>query len=142
MKIALALALALVPVASGAQGVPALRAPVPMPPVDWTTLPDLRFQRPLASMAGLSAYVRAEVDGGRCASVARSASSAVVQVDLAVLVTADSHVRRIVPRAIDCIAVEQYAAGLISRLARDNIDNLGVEKDTWFRTTLVFAWPV
>ena len=72
----------------------------------------------------------------------RSAASAVVRVDMAVLVTADSRIRRIVPRAIDCVTVEQYAAGLVSKLSRDNVDNLGIEKDTWFRTTLIFAWPV
>lgn len=121
---------------------PAPRAGVPMPPPDWSSLAQLRFRRPLPSMATLTAFVRAEVDAGRCASVLRSASSAVVRVDMAVLVTSDSRIRRIVPRAIDCVTIEQYASGLVSKLARDNLDNLGVEKDTWFRATLIFAWPV
>ena len=117
-------------------------ATAPMPPPEWLTLPRLRFQRPLPAMAPLSAYVRAEVEAGRCATVARSPSSAVVRLDMAVLVGSDSRIRRIVPRAIDCVTVEQYGSGLVSRLARDNIDSLGIEKDTWFRTTLIFAWPV
>ena len=136
-----ALALLLVPVAGAAQVAPAPSTVAP-PPADWSTLPQLRYLRPPPSMAPLAAYVRAEVDAGRCAAVARSASSAVVRVDMAVLVTSDSRIRRIVPRAIDCVTVEQYASGLVSKLARDNLDNLGVEKDTWFRTTLIFAWPV
>jgi hypothetical protein len=116
-------------------------APVPLPP-EWLGLPQIRYLRPLPSMASLSGYVRSEVEAGRCAAVARSASSGVVRVDLAVLVTSDSRIRRIVPRAINCLNVEQYASGLVSRMARDNIDNLGVEKDTWFRTSLIFAWPI
>lgn len=142
MKVALPLMLALTAAASEAQVVPPPLAVAPMPPADWLTLPQLRFQRPLPSMTPLAAYVRAEVDAGRCATVSRSVSSAVVRVDMAVLVTSDSRIRRIVPRAINCMTVEQYASGLVSKLARDNIDNLGVEKDTWFHTALIFAWPV
>jgi hypothetical protein len=124
-----------------AQSAPS-RVGAPLPPQDWSALPQLRYQHPLPSMAPLSAFVRGEIDSGRCAAVSRSATSAVVRVDMAVLVTSDSRIRRIVPRAIDCVTVEQYASGLVSRLARDNVDSLGVEKDTWFRTTLIFAWPV
>lgn len=145
MKVALRLMLLLGAVAATAQvapQAPTARGSAAMPPPDWSTLPLLRYQHPLPSMAPLSAYVRAEVDGGRCAAVSRSATSAVVRVDIAVLVTSDSRIRRIVPRAIDCVTVEQYASGLVSNLSRGNLDNLGVEKDTWFRTTLIFAWPV
>ena len=143
MKVALALMLAFAPIAAAAQvAPPPPRAAASLPPPDWATLPLLRYQHPLPSMAPLSAFVRAEVDGGRCGAVARSATSAVIRVDMAVLVTSDSRIRRIVPRAIDCVTVEQYASGLVSKLSRDNVDNLGIEKDTWFRTTLIFAWPV
>ena len=142
MKVALPLMLALTS-AAAAQVAPTPSHPAaPLPPPDWSTLPQLRYQHPPPALGPLSAYVRAEVDGGRCAAVARSTTSAVVRVDMAVLVTSDSRIRRIVPRAIDCVTVEQYASGLVSKLSRDNLDNLGVEKDTWFRTTLIFAWPV
>lgn len=150
MTRALTLTLALSSAAASAQVVPPRPHPSPIPlpqaaptpPPAWLTLPQLRYLRPLPSMAGLSGYVRSEVEAGRCAAVSRSASSGVVRVDMAVLVTSDSRIRRIVPRAIDCLTVEQYASGLVSRMARDNIDNLGVEKDTWFRTALIFAWPI
>lgn len=144
MRVALPLLFILASVSAAAQVVPPqpARTVGPLPPQDWSGLPQLHYQHPLPSMAPLSAFVRAEVDGGRCAAVSRSATSAVVRVDMAVLVTSDSRIRRIVPRAIDCVTVEQYASGLVSKLSRDNVDNLGVEKDTWFRTTLIFAWPV
>lgn len=142
MKVVLALMLAVSSVATAAQVPSPPRAAALLPSPDWSALPQLRYQHPLPSMTPLSAFVRSEVDGGRCAAVSRSATSAVVRVDMAVLVTSDSRIRRIVPRAIDCVTVEQYASGLVSKLSRDNLDNLGVEKDTWFRTTLIFAWPV
>ena len=145
MRVALPLLLTLTAATTPTHVAPPAVAPARLaiqPPPEWLTLPQLRYQRALPSMAPLAAYVRAEVDAGRCTTVARSATSAVVRVDMAVLVGSDSRIRRIVPRAIQCITVEQYASGLVSKLARDNVDNLGVEKDTWFRTTLIFAWPV
>lgn len=142
MKVALCLMMVGSVAASAQPAPPAARTFAPLPPQDWSDLPRLRYLHPLPSMAPLSAFVRAEVESGRCSTVLRSAASAVVRVDMAVLVTADSRIRRIVPRAIDCVTVEQYASGLVSKLGRDNLDNLGVEKDTWFRTTLIFAWPV
>jgi hypothetical protein len=144
MRVALPLLFILASMSATAQVVPPqpTRTVAPLPPQDWSALPQLRYQHPLPSMAPLSAFVRAEVDGGRCGAVSRSTTSAVVRVDMAVLITSDSRIRRIVPRAIDCVTVEQYASGLVSKLSRDNVDNLGIEKDTWFRTTLIFAWPV
>ena len=110
--------------------------PAATPPQDWTALPELRFRRRPDAGPPLSAFVRDEIRGGRCATAAGSAS---LSINLAVLVAPDGRVRRIVPQAIDCPTVEQYAAGLILRMARDNLvaDAVG---DGWFRTGLTFAW--
>lgn len=132
-----------------AQAAPAPAAPVsppipvrtvPTPPADWSRLAELPLLRGPQPTAVLSDFVRAEVAAGRCDAAVHSASGYSLKLDLAVLVSAQGQIRRIVPRAIDCVTVEQYGSGLISRLARDNIDMGGLEADTWFRTSLVFAW--
>ena len=139
MRTAFASLMALVPVAASAQVAPPVV--VPTLPADWSTLPPLRYLRSLPPLAPLSAFVRGEVDAGRCASVTQSGGTAVVRVDLAVLVSPDLRIRRIVPRAIGCMAVEQYASGLVSKLARDNLIGEGVPRDTWMGTSLFFTWP-
>ena len=48
--------------------------------------------------------------------------------------------RRVTPRAIDCPTVEQFAAGLLLGAARNNVDLRGAATDSWYRTTMVFAW--
>ena len=112
----------------------------PMPPQDWSELPILRVRRPASDMPDLSAFVRTEVEAGRCAAAARDADGWSLKLDLAVLANADGQVRRITPRAIDCPTVEQYAAGLVLGTARDNVDVRGALSDTWYRTSMTFAW--
>lgn len=107
--------------------------PLPVPPADWTTLPELKLQRGWPDWRGLSDYVRDEVNAGRCASASKE-----IRVDLAVQVAGNGHVRRIIPRAIDCPTVEQYASGLLSRIARRNVAPPG--EDRWYRAMLVFTW--
>lgn len=117
-------------------GLQAVVQPVPfvaMPPADWSSMDELAFIRTNAVTPDLSAYVREEVNAGRCASTDTS-----VRVDLAVLVGADGRVRRIIPRAINCPTVEQYATGIVSRLARRNV--VPPPKESWFRTTVTFSW--
>lgn len=124
---------------AGAQPAPAVRAL--LPPADWSVLPELRYARRMPDMAALSAFVRDEVAAGRCTAAGRAGGFAVVTLDLAVLVGPAGRIRKIVPRAIDCVAVEQYGSGLVSRLGRDNLVTGGISAETWFRTTLVFSWP-
>ena len=116
-------------------------APVsgPLPPQDWSTLPPLRIRRQATTLANTSAYVHAEVMAGRCAKAVRTVQGWSLSLDLAVLMTRDGRVRRITPRAIDCPTVEQYAAGVILG-ARDSIDVVDTDADTWYRTSLTFAW--
>ncbi len=125
--------------AAGAQAAEASQ--LAMPPADWSGLPELQYVRRSPDMEALSAFVRDEVNAGRCTAAGRVRSAAVVTLDLAVLVGPSGRIRKIVPRAIDCVTVEQYGSGLVSRLARDNLVTVGLTTPTWFRTTLVFSWP-
>ncbi len=110
-----------------------------LPPQDWSALPILPMHKPTTALANVSGFVRSEVVAGRCAKVLRTAAGWTLTVDLAVLLTPDGRVRRITPRAIDCPTVEQYAAGVILG-ARDAIDVVDTDTDTWYRTSLTFAW--
>ena len=106
----------------------------PSPPSDWASLPALRYDRRPILPAGLDEFVRGEVEAGHCV-VSHGATS--LRVDLAVLVEEGLAVR-VVPRAIGCATVEQFAAGLLSRLVRDHLDH--DSPDGWYRTTLDVAW--
>ena len=111
-------------------------APVPLsPPQDWSKLPPLLFRRPVAQAPEAAAYVGGEVKAGRCVR-----TGTVLAVDLAVLATPAGQVKRIVPRAIDCPTVEQYASGILLSMARSNIDTDGAGAEGWYRTTLTFTW--
>ncbi|WP_174297317.1 hypothetical protein [Sphingomonas bacterium] len=105
-----------------------------MPPADWTGLPALRYDTRPETVAGLDEFVRGEVAAGRCA-VPRGVRS--LRIDLALLVAA-AKVVRVVPRAIDCATVEQFAAGFMTRIARDRLDP--TSPDGWYRATLDAAW--
>ena len=106
--------------------------PLATPPADWSTLPALTTKRRLPDTRTLSDFVRDEVAGGRCAVEGRS-----LTVHLAVHVAAGGQLRRIVPRAIDCPTVEQYASGLVSRMARGNVP--APAADTWYHAAMVFT---
>ncbi|WP_380778675.1 hypothetical protein [Sphingomonas sp. R86520] len=110
-----------------------------LPPQDWSTLPLLRTRRRASTLANTSAYVHGEVMAGRCAKAVRTAQGWTITVDLAVLMTPRGGVRRVTPRAIDCPTVEQYAAGVILG-TRDALDVGEADTDTWYRTSLTFAW--
>lgn len=62
-----------------------------------------------------------------------------VDISLAVLIVPGGSVKRIVPQAIDCPTVEQYSAGLILKMSRDNI-KASPATDTWYRTSMTFTW--
>lgn len=108
-------------------------AALPSPPADWASLPELRFKRPWPEAPAVSEYVRDEVRAGRCTLEGNR-----VTVEMAVLVASNGQVRRIRPRAIQCPTVEQYASGVLSRMARSNVAAPG--EDRWYHTSLVFEW--
>ncbi len=111
-----------------------------LPPTDWSMLSDLHFRRRPPAAPEMSQFVVAEVAAGRCAAPRQSDGQLVLRVDIAVRSSANGQVRRIVPRAIGCPTVEQFAAGLVSRMARDNIDTGGAVGDQWYRIGMTFAW--
>lgn len=116
----------------------------PMPPQDWSELRPLPYARGTEDSAdpsdtNLSSFVRAEVKAGRCAAAIAAGQNWVLKIDLAVLIGPSGQPRRIVPRAIACPSVEQYAAGLVSSMVRGNVAPPTAE--TWYRTSLTFSWP-
>ena len=118
----------------------AATAPAPMPPQDWSSLRALPLAREVEDDSSLSGFVRAEVKAGRCAAAAPSPAGWVLKVDVAVLLGSAGQPRRVVPRAIACPSVEQYAAGLVSSMARGNVAPDAARADAWYRTSLTFAW--
>ena len=124
-----------------AQAVPAAQASADsLPPADWSMLSELHFRRRPPAAPEMSRFVIAEVAAGRCAAQRQSDGQLVLRVDVAVRSSASGQVRRLVPRAIGCPTVEQFAVGLVSRMARDNIDTGDSVGDQWYRTGMTFAW--
>lgn len=113
----------------------------PMPPQDWSGLRPLPYTRDADDGATLSAFVQAEVKAGRCAAATQTAQGWTLKVDLAVLVGPAGQPRRVVPRAIACPSVEQYAAGLVSSMVRSSITPDTTDIGGWYRTSLTFTWP-
>lgn len=104
------------------------------PPADWQTLPPLPLPPALAPTPQFAQFVRNEVQAERCVL-----GEGRTTLDMAVLVTTNGRVRRIVPRAIGCPSVEQFAAGIVLRAARDTIRPPSV--DTWYRTSVALTQP-
>ncbi|MEH3158439.1 MAG: hypothetical protein PGN08_05555 [Sphingomonas taxi] len=111
------------------------------PPLDtWTDLPELRLRDPIPATPELSEFVRQEVVAGRCAAARVDGTRQAIDLDLAVFADHAAGIRRVVPRGIGCPTVEQYAAGLLLRLARGNLAPAAANVEGWYRTTLRFAW--
>ena len=110
------------------------QATAPPLPADWSDLPPLRYDRRPDPPASLGGFARQEIAAGRCA---RPRAATALHLDLAVLVV-DGTATRVVPRAIGCPTVEQFAAGLLSGLARGRLDAASTEG--WYRTELDVAW--
>lgn len=110
-------------------------------PTDFNSLPVLQLVHRTPDQPGAtSLFVRDEIRAGRCVATVQPVASSRVQitVDVAVLVHPTGAIRAVVPRAIGCPSVEQYAAGLISRIVRGNVPPPGAER--WFRTPITFSW--
>ena len=108
-------------------------------PTDWSKLMPLPYVEAPKLAPNLSTYVAGEIAAGRCVVPKPADGHYSITVDVATLVDADGTVRRTVPHAINCPTVEQYAAGLVTSFARDNVAGRG-GGDTWYRATIVFDW--
>lgn len=114
--------------------------PPALPPQDWSTLHLLPLTGLTANDPDVSGFVRAEVRAGHCAAAVQDAVGWTLKVDVAVLVGPAGLPRRVVPRAIQCPAVEQYAAGLVSSIARSNRSAAAPLTEGWYKTSLTFTW--
>ena len=110
-------------------------------PHDIDVLPPLpMLHRQPDQTAGTSLFVRDEIRSGRCDVSVDTVlpGREAITIDLAVLVTAAGAIRAVLPRAIGCPSVEQYAAGVASRVIRGNVPV--PRADQWFRMPITFTW--
>lgn len=107
--------------------------------IQWETLPELGYRVPLSIAPDMSAYVASESKSGRCPPPATENGRSIVRADVAVLVQ-EGMVRATIPRAINCVTVEQYAAGIVASYARNNLTQRVVRSSGWYRATLTFEW--
>ncbi|WP_298672827.1 hypothetical protein [uncultured Sphingomonas sp.] len=108
------------------------------PPMPWSKLPDLPLIRHSAMAPEISRFVHDEVAAGRCNAAQPAAEGFRLHLDLALLVDHTGEIKRIIPHAIGCPTVEQYSAGIVSRMARANV--APPESETWYRAGLDFSW--
>ena len=121
-------------------------APAPAPAaekdsvIDWARLPDLPYRQPPQMTAPMHAYVKGQVRARKCRARRLVDGRPAVRIEIAVLVSPEDGVRTSVPRAIGCPTVEQYAAGLVSSFARNNLAPRAGTTERWYRATVTFAW--
>ncbi len=110
-------------------------------PGDWTALPPLRLTEQPDYTLIMTRFVRDEVAAGRCAAPAPVDGRTSIKLDLIVLVASSSgEAVRVVPRAIHCPTVEQFAAGVVQKAARGNIAGAAPSSDSWYRTNITITW--
>lgn len=109
--------------------------------IDWTTLPDLPYRQPPTITAPMHGWVAHQARMGKCPIKRRvDDKRPALRIEIAVLVNPEDGVRTSVPRAAGCPAVEQYAAGLVTGFARNNLAARTTAAEQWYRTTLTFIW--
>jgi len=111
------------------------------PPSDWSALPQLRLTQAPDYPAIMTKFVHDEVAAGRCAAPAPVAGKTTMKLDLIVLVASSTNeALRVVPRAINCPTVEQFAAGVVEKAARGNIAAPAPGSDGWYHTSMTLTW--
>lgn len=108
--------------------------------IDWAALPALPYRTPPRISTGMNQFAAREARARRCPLSVAPGSVQRMTVELAVLVTANGEVRTVVPRAINCATVEQYAAGLAAGFARNNLLPAGGATEQWYKTSITFSW--
>lgn len=143
-----ALALILALAAAEQQAPAATPAPAPAPPaapgqragIDWTTLPDLPYRQVPQMTPAMNAYVQGQARVRKCRTRRTTDGRPAMRVEVAVLVHPEDGVRASIPRAIGCAVVEQYAAGLVTSFARNNLAARTSTAEQWYRATVTFIW--
>ncbi|ODP39386.1 hypothetical protein [Sphingomonas turrisvirgatae] len=122
-------------------------APVPVPlvtprlAIDWASLPDLPYRHAPQVTPAMHAYVKAQTRAHRCPVQRRVADKLpAIRIQVAVLVHPEDGVRTSVPHAAGCPVVEQYAAGLVTAFARNNLAARTAAAEQWYRATVTFVW--
>lgn len=108
--------------------------------VDWAALPAMPYRVPPRMSPSMNQFAGREARARRCPLPEAAGPTQQVTVELAVLVTGTGEVRTVVPRAIQCPTVEQYAAGLAAGFARNNLLPRSNPADQWYKTSLTFNW--
>lgn len=119
---------------------PAAPAPEQNAGIDWAKLPDLPFRQPPQMTPAMNAYVQGQARVQKCRTRRTTDGRPAMRVEVAVLVHPEDGVRASIPRAIGCATVEQYAAGLVSSFARNNLAPRTATAEQWYRTTVTFIW--
>ena len=104
--------------------------------IDWPSLPLVPYRLPPQMSPQMHAFAGREAETRHCPL----AQPGRIDVQLAVLIDGEGQVRTVVPRAIDCATVEQYAAGLVAGFARNNLLPRTGGTEQWYKTTLTFTW--
>jgi len=108
--------------------------------IDWTKLPDLPYRQQPQMTAPMNAYVAGQARVHKCRQRRTIDGRPAMRVEVAVLVHPEDGVRASIPRAIGCTTVEQYAAGLVSSFARNNLTPRAATAEQWYRATVTFIW--
>lgn len=108
--------------------------------IDWAALPGLPYRAPPVVTQGMHDFAGREAKARKCPLPKTDGPSQSMSVELALLVDGAGEVRTVVPRAIDCATVEQYAAGLAAGFARNNLLPRSGAADQWYKTTVTFSW--
>lgn len=109
-------------------------------PIDWDSMTPLPYQRQPVVTAQMSRFVAKEMAFSKCPMPPQQNGRHIVALDIAVLLSDDGSVRATIPRAINCSAVEQYGAGLVSTFARNNLDPQTGDPSGWYRANVTFEW--
>jgi len=110
--------------------------PAPVPPADWSALPPLRLAATPDYPALMTQFVRGEVAAGRCPAPGKTS----IAIDMVILVSPSGDAIRIVPHAINCPTVEQFAAGVVQKAMRGNWAGAPPASDSWYRTGMTISW--
>ncbi|HVJ03269.1 MAG TPA: hypothetical protein VM662_13885 [Sphingomonas sp.] len=108
--------------------------------IDWAALPPLPYRAPPVVTPDMHAFVGREVKARKCPLPQPREPVQTLVVGVAVLVDETGGIRTVVPRAIDCPTVEQYAAALAAGFARNNLLPRNASAPQWYRADISFSW--
>jgi len=109
--------------------------------IDWAALPALPYRAPPLITPTMNEFAGREASARKCPLPKAAGAAQTITVELAVLVERNGEIRTVVPRAIACATVEQYAAGLAAGFARGNLLPRDAADAQWYKTSLTFSWP-